>query len=64
MTNSVRSLRDQAIILDLARNETTGDVAKKYGVSDGLISQYRKRYEASWNEYIADKRELTDTKSA
>ena len=50
-----QSERDREIILDLAMGETTGDVARKYGVTDGLISQYRKRYRASWNEYIADK---------
>ena len=52
-----QSDRDRAIILDLATGETTGDVARKYGVSDGLISQYRKRYRASWNEYISDEKE-------
>ena len=49
--------RDQAIIKDLSYGETTGDVAKKYGVSAGLISQYRKRYSDSWHAFIADKRE-------
>ena len=38
-----QSERDRSIILDLATGETTGAVARKYGVSDGLISQYRKR---------------------
>jgi len=52
-----QSERDREIIFDLAMGETTGDVARKYGVSDGLISQYRKRYRSSWNEYIADKKE-------
>ena len=42
--------------MDLAMSETTGDVAKKYKVSAGLISQYRKRYAESWNDFIADKR--------
>ena len=48
----LQSPRDQEIILDLAKGETTGDVAKKYGVSDGLISHYRKRYAASWDAFI------------
>jgi len=52
-----QSERDRSIILDLALGETTGDVARKYTVSDALISQYRKRYRSSWNEYIADKKE-------
>jgi len=36
--------RDQAIIKALSYGHTTGDVAKKYKVSAGLISQYRRRY--------------------
>jgi hypothetical protein len=47
--------RDQKIALDLSYGYTTGEVAKRYGVSDGLISQYRKRYAESWNAYILDK---------
>jgi hypothetical protein len=50
--------RDRKIILDLMVGETTGDVAKKYGVSAGLISQYRKRYGNNWNAYIVDKRQM------
>ena len=46
------SERDQQIITDLSMGERTGDVAKKYGVSAGLISQYRKRYRNSWDNYI------------
>ena len=54
--------RDRAIIIDLAMGETTGDVARKHGVSDGLISQYRKRYKASWNAFInpPEKTDLID----
>jgi hypothetical protein len=55
-----QSERDREIILDLAMGETTGAVACKYGVSDGLISQYRKRYRSSWNEYISDKKEAAE----
>jgi len=44
--------RDQQIIKDLAMGETTGEVAKKYKVSAGLISQYRKRYATSWDAFI------------
>jgi len=47
-----QSPRDQEIILDLAKGHTTGEVAKKHGVSDGLISQYRKRYAQSWDAFI------------
>ena len=47
-----QSERDKRIITDLSRGERTGDVARKYGVSDGLISQYRKRYRNSWDNFI------------
>ena len=47
-----QSVEDQWIITDLAMSETTNDVARKYGVSDGLISQYRKRYAKSWKSFI------------
>jgi RNA polymerase sigma factor (sigma-70 family) len=47
--------RDQSIAKDLSYGYTTGEVAKKYKVSDGLISQYRKRYSDNWNNFIADK---------
>ena len=49
--------RDQQIIGSLSAGHTTGEVARKHGVSDGLISQYRKRYEKSWNDFIADAKE-------
>jgi hypothetical protein len=52
---SMQSPRDQKIALDLSYGYTTSEVAKTYGVSDGLISQYRKRYADSWNNFIADK---------
>lgn len=44
--------RDQQIIRDLAMDETTGDVAKKYGVSPASISQYRRRYADSYYSFI------------
>jgi hypothetical protein len=49
--------RDRKIAMDLSYGYTTGEVAKKYGVTAGLISQYRRRYEKNWNEFIADKNE-------
>ena len=52
---SQQTPRDQAIAHDLSYGYTTGEVARKYGVSDGLISQYRKRYAESWENFIADK---------
>ena len=44
--------RDQQIIFDLAMSETTNAVAKKFGVTAGAVSQYRKRYEKSWSAFI------------
>ena len=47
--------RDQQIIKDMAYGETTNDLARKYGVSAASISQYRRKYEKSWNEFINPK---------
>ena len=47
-----QSVEDQWIISDLGLGETTNAVARKYGVSAGLISQYRKRYAKSWKSFI------------
>ena len=49
---SKQAPRDRQIITDLSYGYTTGEVAKKYKVSDGLISQYRKRYRNDWNDFI------------
>jgi len=46
--------RDQKIATDLSYGYTTGEVATKYGVSAGLISQYRRRYADSWNNFMSD----------
>ena len=46
--------RDQQIITDLSYGYTTGEAAKKYGVSPGLISQYRKRYRDDWNDFMGN----------
>lgn len=50
--------RDQQIIRDLAIGETTGDAAKKYGVSAASISQYRRRYADSWYAFINPAEEI------
>ncbi len=47
-----QSPRDREIIKDLAMGETTGDVAKKYGVSPGAVSQWRRKYADSWYAFI------------
>jgi transposase-like protein len=54
-----QSPRDREIIRDLAMGETTADVAKKYGVSPGAVSQWRRKYAESWQKFI-DPPEKTD----
>jgi len=48
------SPRDQSIVTDLSYGYSTNEVSRKYGVSAGRISQYRKRYYKDWNDFIAD----------
>jgi hypothetical protein len=43
--------RDRRIIDDMARNERTCDLARKYGVSPAAISQRRDRYRGSWMRF-------------
>jgi hypothetical protein len=40
--------RDRKVALDLATGNRTGDVARKYELSDGRISQLRKEFHLSW----------------
>ena len=47
-----QSPRDQQIITDLSMSETTGDVAKKFGVSPASISIKRKDFANSWKTFI------------
>jgi DNA-directed RNA polymerase specialized sigma24 family protein len=47
-----QSSRDQEIIWDLALGETATAVAKKHGVSAGLISIKRKNFAHSWKRFI------------
>jgi hypothetical protein len=41
--------RDRKVALDLARGNRTGEVARRYDLSDGRISQLRKELHLSWN---------------
>jgi hypothetical protein len=47
-----QTVRDQWIASDLAQGYTTGEVAKKYGVSPALISIKRRNYANSWKGFI------------
>lgn len=48
------SARDRRIVNDLATGERTGDVARKFGVSAGRVSQLRGQLKESWEEFVGD----------
>jgi hypothetical protein len=43
--------RDRQIISALAAGERTSAVAERFGISDGRISQLRRRYERDWRSF-------------
>jgi hypothetical protein len=49
-------------VRDLARNERTGDVAKKFKMSPGRISQLRRDYHDDWERFCADPKRKEDAK--
>jgi hypothetical protein len=51
---STLSVRDRRIVNDLAAGERTGDVARKFGVSAGRISQMRGQLKESWEAFGED----------
>ena len=51
--------RDKEIIRLLAMGDIPSEVARKLGVSPACICLRQKRFRASWNEYIADKKDVT-----
>lgn len=57
------SARDRRIISDMARNESTKDLAHKHDLSQGRVSQLRRQYHDGWHRFCADlaKREERDT---
>jgi hypothetical protein len=46
-----RTSRDRRLIADLAVGERTGDVARKYGLSAGRISQLRRAFCEDWTHF-------------
>ena len=48
------SRRDRRIVDDLAAGGRTGEVARKFGVSAGRVSQLRGQLRASWDEFVGD----------
>jgi hypothetical protein len=49
-----RSDRDRRLIVDLAAGERTGDVARKYGLSAGRVSQLRRAFCADWARFCGE----------
>ena len=51
----LRSLgrKKRRIAQTLARGETTGKVARLFGISAGRVSQLRQEFQKSWNEFQA-----------
>jgi DNA-binding NarL/FixJ family response regulator len=56
--------KNREIIRLLAMGNIPSEVARKLGMSPATICQYQKRFRASWNEYIADKKEVAVKKAA
>jgi len=48
--------RDRHIVEDLAMGERTSDVARKFGVSAGRVSQLRRQLQQRWDDFQADGR--------
>src|SRR5262245_31487279 len=49
-----RSERDRRIIDDLLLGERTLDVADRYGLSPGRISQLRREFQADWERFCSE----------
>lgn len=46
--------RDQSIIADMAQNERTTQLARKYRLSPGRISDLRREFHDDWQRFVAD----------
>jgi hypothetical protein len=51
---ATRTDRDRRLIADLAVGERTGDVARKYGLSAGRISQLRRAFCEDWARFCGE----------
>jgi hypothetical protein len=56
-----RSGRDRRLIGDMMRDERTGDLARKYRVSAGRISQLRREYMQDWRRFCGEDEGPLDT---
>ena len=48
---AARSDPDRQMIKDLALGERTGDLAKRYGITPGRVSQKRRQFHGDWLEF-------------
>jgi hypothetical protein len=46
-----RTDRDRRLIEDMARNERTQDLSRKYGISPGRIAQLRREFHLDWSRF-------------
>ena len=51
---ATRTERDRRLIADLTVGERTGDVARKYGLSAGRVSQLRRAFCEDWARFCGD----------
>ena len=51
---------DRKIVKDLAKGETTNNVATKYGVAASTVSTWRRWYADSWNDFIDPQEEIDE----
>jgi len=49
--------REQTIVEVLSRDESTGETARRFGVSPGRISQMRKQFREDWECFCGDEEE-------
>jgi hypothetical protein len=47
--------RDRRLIDDMMRDERTKSLAKKYGLSEGRISQMRRAFHDDWHVFVGDR---------
>jgi hypothetical protein len=50
---ATRTERDRRMIEQLGMSERTRDVARRFGVADGRISQLRNEYREDWTRFCA-----------
>jgi hypothetical protein len=46
--------RNRRMAMDLAENRSTTEVAEKYGVSAGRVSQFRREFKTAFDEFFAE----------